>query len=103
MKKNIAIITVPGCMLCEGLKKMLDRHKIEYTTINANENADLCDKVEWLLGIDTYPIVVEKLGLAGNHFHYLTHTPLDEPTRTLSNGDIATGHTGEETILKYLS
>lgn len=103
MKKNIEILTLSGCMLCEGLKKLLDRHNIEYTTIDANENTELSSKVELLLGINNYPIIIQDIGIAGNHYHYLAFTILDEPTRTLSNGDMATGHTGEETILKYLS
>lgn len=56
--KKVTVLRLSGCKYCEELIDELDKKGINYKSIDANENGALADKVEALLKVNVYPIVI---------------------------------------------
>lgn len=103
MKKNIVIIALAGCTLCKKIIQGFAEENIQYAMLDADENSELCDKVEALLNIFHYPIVFTDNGIAGKHYHYLNLHDSTTNTYGLRNGDTATSHPNPESLIKYFT
>ena len=58
MKKiNLQIYILEGCDKCKKLKTTLDSLKIEYEAIPCEEYPNMCDNIEDVTGVDSYPMV----------------------------------------------
>jgi glutaredoxin len=53
----IKIYVLEGCDKCKKLKTTLDSLKIKYDAIPCEEYPNMCDNVEDITGVDSYPIV----------------------------------------------
>lgn len=53
----INIYTLKGCSFCKEALANLDLEGILYTNIDADENSQLCDRIETALNTTLYPIV----------------------------------------------
>jgi glutaredoxin len=56
--KTIRVLQLQGCKWCESLISQLNDLKISYSTIDANDDGDLADRLEDLLNTTYYPIVI---------------------------------------------
>ena len=52
----IKIYVLEGCDKCKKLKSTLDRLKIEYEEIPCEQYPNMCDNIEDVTGVDSYPI-----------------------------------------------
>ena len=52
----IKIYVLEGCDKCKKLKSTLDRLKIEYEDIPCEQYPNMCDNIEEVTGVDSYPI-----------------------------------------------
>ena len=64
MKKEIKVYTSPTCVHCGNLKKALTDAKVEFTEINAIENAEEWDIMGYTTGLKTFPTTV----IGNNYF-----------------------------------
>ena len=65
---TVTVYTLPDCIQCEMTKKYLDKNKIEYSTVNINEDKEASEKVSEL-GYKQAPVVVY------NNFHWSGFRP----------------------------
>lgn len=65
---TVTVYTLPDCIQCEMTKKYLDKNKIEYSTVNMNEDKEAFEKVSEL-GYKQAPVVVY------NNFHWSGFRP----------------------------
>ena len=56
--KKIKVVRLAGCSWCEALIEKLDAYKIEYKTVDADQNSRLADQLEDLLNTEYYPIII---------------------------------------------
>lgn len=56
--KKVTVLRLSGCRYCEELLSKLDKVNIKYTSLDADEHGDFADKVEDLIGTNSYPIVI---------------------------------------------
>jgi len=91
MKKNIVLLTLSGCDLCNSFRALLKSNNIHYHEVDANENAVLSDKIEATIGVYTYPIIILTDDTADVSYCYRTVEPSLVGPRTLSTGDFAFG------------
>ena len=54
---NVTVYTLPSCSQCDMTKRMLERNKIEYSTIDLSTNQDAVDMVK-NLGYSSAPVVM---------------------------------------------
>jgi glutaredoxin len=52
----IKLYVLEGCDKCKKLKSTLDRLKIEYEEIPCEQYPNMCDNIEEVTGVDSYPI-----------------------------------------------
>ena len=52
----IKLYVLEGCDKCKKLKSTLDRLKIEYEDIPCEQYPNMCDNIEEVTGVDSYPI-----------------------------------------------
>ena len=52
----IKLYVLEGCDKCKKLKSTLDRLKIEYEEIPCEQYPNMCDNIEDVTGVDSYPI-----------------------------------------------
>lgn len=71
--KKVKVLVLNGCEVCKGLKNILKSNAIEHTILDADENSDLADYIEDLLGVDNYPIIMVE-GDVQIAYLYVTHT-----------------------------
>ena len=57
MKTKLQVYVLEGCDKCKKLKTTLDRLKIEYEAIPCEDYPNMCDNIEDITGVDSYPIV----------------------------------------------
>ena len=55
--KSINLITLDGCKRCSKLKSILDQSSLEYRVYSCTDFPDVCDEVEYITGMENYPIV----------------------------------------------
>jgi glutaredoxin-related protein len=55
--KSINLITLDGCKRCTKLKNILDESSLEYKLYSCTDFPDVCDEVEYITGMENYPIV----------------------------------------------
>ena len=65
---TVTVYKLPDCIQCEMTKKYLDKNKIEYLTVNMNEDKEASEKVSEL-GYKQAPVVVY------NNFHWSGFRP----------------------------
>jgi glutaredoxin len=53
----IKIYVLEGCDKCKKLKITLDGLKIKYDAIPCEEYPNMCDNIEDITGVDSYPMV----------------------------------------------
>jgi glutaredoxin len=53
----IKIYILEGCDKCKKLKATLDSLKIKYDAIPCEEYPNMCDNIEDITGVDSYPMV----------------------------------------------
>ena len=54
---KLQIYTLDGCDKCKKLKVTLDRLKIEYEETPCEQYPNMCDNIEDVTGVDSYPII----------------------------------------------
>ena len=54
---NLQIYILEGCDKCKKLKNTLDSLKIEYEATPCEDYPNMCDNIEDITGVDSYPIV----------------------------------------------
>jgi glutaredoxin len=54
---KLEVYLLEGCDKCKKLKSTLDKLKIEYDAIPCEEYPNMCDNIEDITGVDSYPIV----------------------------------------------
>jgi glutaredoxin-like protein NrdH len=64
----VIVYTLPDCIQCDMTKKYLDKNKIEYSTVNMNEDKEASEKVSEL-GYKQAPVVIY------NNFHWSGFRP----------------------------
>ena len=57
MKTKLQVYVLEGCDKCKKLKTTLDLLKIEYEAIPCEDYPNMCDNIEEVTGVDSYPIV----------------------------------------------
>jgi glutaredoxin len=57
MKNKLEVYILKGCDKCKKLKATLDSSKIDYDSIPCEEYPNMCDNIESITGVDSYPIV----------------------------------------------
>ena len=57
MSANIIVFTLDGCRHCVNLKKILNKHKINFSEIEVNANKQIWDKVVAQTGHNLLPTV----------------------------------------------
>jgi glutaredoxin-like protein NrdH len=65
---TVTVYTLPDCIQCDMTKKYLDKNKIEYSTVNMNEDKEASEKVSEL-GYKQAPVVIY------NNFHWSGFRP----------------------------
>jgi glutaredoxin len=55
---KVRVLGLRGCSHCKALVEELERSKVEFTLLDANEHESLADKLEEFLNIEEYPIVI---------------------------------------------
>jgi glutaredoxin-like protein NrdH len=65
---TVTVYTLPDCIQCEMTKKYLDRHKVEYLTVDMSEDKEASEKIAEL-GYKQAPVVVY------NNFHWSGFRP----------------------------
>ena len=53
----IKIYVLEGCDKCKKLKANLDSLKLEYEEIPCEQYSNMCDNIEDVTGVDSYPMV----------------------------------------------
>lgn len=53
----IKIYVLEGCDKCKKLKSNLDSLKLEYEEIPCEQYPNMCDNIEDITGVDSYPMV----------------------------------------------
>ena len=53
----IKIYVLEGCDKCKKLKSNLDSLKLEYEEISCEQYPNMCDNIEEVTGVDSYPMV----------------------------------------------
>ena len=53
----IKIYVLEGCNKCKKLKATLDSLKIKYEEIPCEQYPNMCDNIEDITGVDSYPMV----------------------------------------------
>jgi len=56
--KKVIILILKDCSKCKALKNKLDFFNNSFKYYPCDENDDLCDQVESLAGVSTYPMVI---------------------------------------------
>jgi glutaredoxin len=57
MKNKLEVYILKGCDKCKKLKTALDNLKIKYEAIPCEEYPNMCDNIENITGVDSYPMV----------------------------------------------
>lgn len=57
MRTKLQTYVLEGCDKCKKLKTTLDSLKIEYEAVPCEEYPNMCDNIENITGVDSYPIV----------------------------------------------
>jgi glutaredoxin len=55
-KTKLEIYVLEGCDKCKKLKQKLDSLKIEYEVTPCEQYPNMCDNIEDITGVDSYPI-----------------------------------------------
>ena len=53
----IKIYLLEGCDKCKKIKATLDYLKLEYEEISCEQYPNMCDNIEDITGVDSYPMV----------------------------------------------
>ena len=53
----IKIYLLEGCDKCKKIKATLDYLKLEYEEIHCEQYPNMCDNIEDITGVDSYPMV----------------------------------------------
>ena len=56
--KKVTVLRLSGCRYCEELVDLLQTHKVNFESIDADTESDLADEIEDLLDVYVYPIVI---------------------------------------------
>jgi glutaredoxin len=56
--EEIKVLTLDGCKHCKSLLSSLEATNIPFEVLDANQNSKLADRIEALLKIDQYPMVI---------------------------------------------
>jgi glutaredoxin-like protein NrdH len=65
---TVTVYTLPDCIQCEMTKKYLDKHKVEYSTVDMSQDKEASEKIAEL-GYKQAPVVVY------NNFHWSGFRP----------------------------
>jgi glutaredoxin len=57
MKTNLQVYILEGCDKCKKLKATLNTLKIEYEEVSCEAYPNMCDNIENVTGVDSYPMV----------------------------------------------
>ena len=57
MANNVIVFTLDKCRYCVNLKKILNKHKINFSEIEINQNREVWDKVVSQTGHNSLPTV----------------------------------------------
>jgi glutaredoxin len=57
MKNKLQIYFLQGCDRCKKLKATLDSLKIKYDAVPCEEYPNMCDNMENITGVNSYPMV----------------------------------------------
>jgi len=66
--KKVTVLRLSGCGHCKDLVGALEKAGVRYTSIDADEYGDFADKVELIVGTNSYPIVIVDLEDGNSHF-----------------------------------
>ena len=91
MKKNIVALTISGCELCASFKELLRSNNIPHHELDANVHSVMSDKVEVILGVYHYPILILTDDTADITYCYRTTENALLGHRILPTGDHAYG------------
>lgn len=90
MQKRIRVLYLKGCEHCTEYKEGLDKNNISCEFLEADDNDELADSVEELLGIDNYPITIIEMGKETTFF-YLTSDGSKLGPRRIATNVVAVG------------
>ena len=60
--KEVKVLVLDGCSHCEALKASLVQEKITFEILDANQNSKLADRMEAILKVNHYPMVIIESG-----------------------------------------
>lgn len=83
--KKVTVLRLSGCRYCEELSNKLDNLGIKYTSLDADEHEDFADKVEDLIGTNSYPIVIIDVPKLFPFFIYRAETMKEVGEASLKN------------------
>lgn len=98
MQKKIRVLYLNGCSHCIEYKEGLNKNKISCEFLDADDNDELADSVEELLGIDNYPITIIEKGKETT-FLFLTNDGSRLGPRRLAANVVAVGCVDISSIL----
>jgi glutaredoxin len=55
---KVKLLVLDGCSRCKALRNKLDYLKTSFNYINCDDDPEMCDYVEQLSGVNTYPMAV---------------------------------------------
>lgn len=100
--KSIVVLTLSGCGVCADFKDLLRVGDIRYNEIDANVHASMSDKLEALLNIYNYPIVVLSNQSSDLTYCYTTAEIDLLGYRSLPTGDTAYGFLTLSELFNYI-
>ena len=99
--KKVKVLVLNGCEVCRGLKNILKSNSIEHTILDADDNSELADYVEDLLGMNNYPIVMVEGGVQIAYL-YVAHTSELLGSRIVAEDRMAIGIHNPDLFLENL-
>lgn len=83
--KKIRVLTLKGCEHCKDFKEELVKANTVFEDLDADDNGELADSVEELLGVDTYPIAIIEEGRETTFIYSTTNGTKLGPRRIAAN------------------
>lgn len=100
--KKVTVLRLSGCSYCEELIEKLEAKNIPYTSIDANENGKLADKIEDLIGTDVYPIVILEVN-NNSPFFIFRAKDYEEIGESIVKGGVRIGAISIDAIVEIIS